>query len=177
MRTDLLKFSGPQEFFGNLQVLGAGIIEQALLGVEFRELQNAFERRLQLADLLVHRDALDGETLRGIGIANLLEAVGRFVDFPDARVEITHGVQHGQVLGVSLKDLFVLGNGVLELALLDVLLRSAQNFLFVKAETKCHKSADSSFFPAEDLLTKPGSLDRRAGTNCPGFSSPKGQHD
>ncbi len=77
---------------------------------------------------------------------------------PVAGVKIANGIEHRQVLGVGLKDLFVLGNGVLQLALLDILLRSAENFLFVEAETKRHKSADSSLLPPQIMLKKPESI-------------------
>ena len=105
------------------RVLGAGVIEKALLGVEFRQLQQALERGLELADLLVHRDGLDRETLAGIGIAYRLETFGGFVGFAEAGVEIADGVGDGQILGIVLEDLFVLSDGVLQFALLDILLR------------------------------------------------------
>ena len=119
----VLEFAGFQEFFGDLQVLGAGVVEQALLGVEFGQFQQALERGLELADLLVHRDGLDRESLAGIGIADSLEAFGGFVGFAEAGVEVADGVGDGQVLGIVLEDLLVLGDGVLQLALLDILLR------------------------------------------------------
>ena len=48
----LFEFSGAQEFFRHLQVLGARIVEQTLLGVKLGQLQNAFQRRLELAIFL-----------------------------------------------------------------------------------------------------------------------------
>ena len=54
----LLQFTGAQEFFGDLQVLGPGIVEQSLLRVELSQPQHAFQRGLELGKLLVHRDAL-----------------------------------------------------------------------------------------------------------------------
>src|SRR6202007_2338496 len=113
------------------------------------------------ADLLVHRDALDRKTLRGIGITHFFETLGGLVDLPVAGIEVAHSVQNRQILRVGLEDLFVLGNGVLQLTLLDVFLRSAENFLFVKAETKRHKSADSSSFPPNIDSRNLGSVDSR----------------
>ncbi len=138
----VIELTSFQEFFRDLQILGAGVIEQALLAVEFRELQQALERRLELADLLVHRDGLDRETLAGIGIAYSLETYGGFIGFAEAGVEIADGVGDGQVLGVVLEDFFVLGDGILQFALLDVLLRTGQNLLLVETK-QCHKSTNS----------------------------------
>ena len=125
-----------------MQVLRAGVVEQALLGIEFCKFQQALKRRLELANLLVHRDGLDRETLAGIGIAYRLETSRSFVGFAEAGIEIADGVGDRQVLGIMLEDFFVLGDGVLQLALLDILLRTGQNLLFVEAE-QCHKSTNS----------------------------------
>ena len=99
----VFEFAGFQEFFRDLQVLGAGVVEQALLGVEFGQLQQALEGRLELADLLVHRDGLDREALAGIGIAYSLEAFGSFVALAEAGVEVADGVGDRQVLGSFLR--------------------------------------------------------------------------
>jgi hypothetical protein len=133
-----------QEFFGHLQVLGARVVEESLLGIKLRQLQHALKRRLELANLLVHGDRLDRETLVGIGIAYSLEALGGFVDLPEAGVEIADGVSDREILGISLENLLVLSDGVLHLALLNVLLRSAENLLFVEPETERHMSTNSS---------------------------------
>src|SRR5258708_1253686 len=47
-----------------------------------------------------------------------------------------------------LQDFVVLSNGVLQLALLDKLLRGAENFLFVEAKTKRHRVRTPAFFPS-----------------------------
>src|SRR5579862_7384673 len=147
----LLEFSGAQEFFGDLQILGAGVVEEALLRVQLRQFKNAFERGFELRDLLVHRDALDREALCGVRIANTLEAFGGLVGLADARVEVADRIQDSQVLGIGLQDLFVFGDRVLQLALLDILLRSAENLLFVESETERHKGADSKLSPRRSL--------------------------
>ncbi len=59
-------------------------------------------------------------------------------------VEVANGVGDGEFLGVSFEDLFVLSDGILQLALLDEFLRSAESFLFVEAKTERHMIADSS---------------------------------
>ena len=59
-------------------------------------------------------------------------------------MQIAHRIQHGQVLGIMFQNFFVLGDRILQLTLLDTLLRSAEDFLFVETETKRHKIADSS---------------------------------
>ena len=99
---------------------------------------------MDLRNLLVHRDALDRETLRGIGIANTLKTFNGFGSIAETGVQVPHRVVHGKVFGIVFKNLLVLGNGVLNLALLDKLFRRTEKLLFVEAETKRHISADSS---------------------------------
>src|SRR5271169_912382 len=100
---------------------------------------------MELGDLLVHGDALDRETLCGIGIAHRLEAFNRFGNVAEAGVEIADRVVDSKILGIALQDLFVLSNGVLQLALLDKLFRGAENFLFVEAKTKRHRMRTPAF--------------------------------
>ena len=106
-----------------------------MLGVEFRKPQHAFHGSFQLAELLVHGDGFNGEALRGIGIANTLEALRGLVALSQARVKVTDGIQNGEVFRIMLQDFFVLGDGILQLTLLNELLRSAENFLFIETET------------------------------------------
>ena len=74
----LIKIAILHEVFGDLQILRAGVVEQALLRVEFRQFQRSIHARLELGDLLVHGNALDREALGGIGIAHRLEAFDGF---------------------------------------------------------------------------------------------------
>src|SRR5262249_4152529 len=124
--------------------------KKTLLGVKLGEPQHAFHGRFQLAELLVHRDRLYREALRGIGVANALERFCGFIVLADARIEVADRVHHGQVFGIVLENFFVLRDGVLELALLNELLRSTENLLLVEPETKRHRIADSGLrtFPA-----------------------------
>ena len=64
--------------------------------------------------------------------------------WPSRAVEVANGVGDGQFLGVGFENLFVLSDGVGQLALLDELLRSTESLLFVEAKTERHKIADSS---------------------------------
>src|SRR5581483_243493 len=57
------------------------------------------------------------------------------------RVQVADGVRNRQVLGIVLENFFVLGDGILNLALLDVLLRSGENLLLIESE-QCHKSVE-----------------------------------
>jgi hypothetical protein len=136
------------EVFGDLQVLGAGVVEQPLLSVQLRQFQRSIHARLQLGDLLVHGDALDGEALRRIGIAHCLEALDGFGVVAQTRVEIADGVVDGKILDIVLQDLFILSNGALQLALLDKLFRGAENLLLVKTKTKRHRVRTPAFFPS-----------------------------
>ena len=112
-----------------------------MLAVEFGQLQQALKRRLELANLLVHGDGLDREALAGIGIANRFKTLDRFVGLAQTRVEIANGIVDRQVLGIILEDFLVLGDGVLQFALLDILLRTGQHLLLIEAE-QCHKSVE-----------------------------------
>ena len=69
-----------------------------MLGIEFRQLQRSIHARLELGDLLVHGDALDRETLRGIGIANFFEALDGFGAVAEAGVEIADRVVDGEIV-------------------------------------------------------------------------------
>ena len=109
-----------------------------MLGVEFGKLQDALQRGLELADFLVHGNGLDRESLAGIGIAYILETIGSLLDLAEAGVEVADSVGHRQILGIIFKDLFVFRDGALQLALLDILLRSAEDLLLVESETKRH---------------------------------------
>ena len=153
MRTAFSSSPDFQEFFGDLQVLRAGVVEKALLGVKLRQLQQALKRGLELADFFVHRDGLDREALAGIGIAYSLETSGGFIGFAEARVKVADGIGDGQILGIVLEDLFVLGDGILQLALLDILLRTGENLLLVEAE-QCHKSANSRTWSSIKVLIR-----------------------
>ena len=140
----LLEVAVLHEVFSDLQVLRARVVEETLLGIEFRQFQRTVHARMDLGDLLVHRDAFYRETLRGIGIADTLETFDGFGSLAQSGVEVPDGVVDGEVLGIVLENLLVFRDGVLKLALLDKLFRSAEKLLFVKAETKRHRSADSS---------------------------------
>src|SRR5215472_9463113 len=83
----------------------------------------------------------------GLSIAHILEALGSLVGLADSRIQVAYRVQNGQVFRISFEDLFVFGDGVLQLALLDIFLRSAENLLFIKSEAKRHISADSKPSP------------------------------
>ena len=96
-----------------MQILSAGIIEQALLGVEFGQTQHRFRGDLQLAQLLVHSDGFNGETLRRISLANIFETLDSLLLLTAAGVEIANGVQYGKVFGIGFQNLFVFGDGVL----------------------------------------------------------------
>src|SRR5579863_4285521 len=140
----LFELTLTQKFFRHLQVLRPRIIEKTLLRVELGQPKHALERRLQLAELLVHGNRFDREALRGVSIAHAFETLHAFFAVAETRVEIPHGVHHRKILGVGFEDFFVLSDRVWQLALLDKLLRSTENLLLIEAKTKRHKSADSS---------------------------------
>ena len=48
-------------------------------------------------------------------------------------MQVAYGIQNREVLGIVLEDFFVLSDGVLQLALLDVLLGRAEDLRFVEA--------------------------------------------
>src|SRR5579863_1251466 len=140
----LFQLTFTQKFFRHLQILSAGIIEKTLLGIKFGQPEHALQRRLQLAQLLVHGNRFDGEALRSVSVANTLEAFHGLFGIAETRVEVAHGIHYREILGVGFENFFVLSNCVWQLALLDKLLRSTENLLLVEAKTKRHKNADSS---------------------------------
>ena len=95
------------------------------------------------------------EALGSVGVANALEGFHGLVALAETGVEVSDGVGDSEFLGVSLEYFFVLADGILQLTLLDELLRSAESFLFVEAKSKCHKLADSSsgFFPPPENIS------------------------
>src|SRR6202023_4091177 len=131
-------------------------IEEALLSVKLCQLQHALKRRLELADLLVHGDSLDRESLGGIGVAHTLKTVRGLVVIAHAGVEVSHGVTHREILGIILEDLAVLSDGILQLALLDILLRSAEDLLFIEPETERHRYELQPLVLSRKLRTIPG---------------------
>ena len=49
-----------------------------------------------------------------------------------AGVKVAHCIEDGEVFGIVLEDLFVFSDGVLQLALLDVFLRSTKNLRLIE---------------------------------------------
>src|SRR5205823_7529212 len=139
----LLQLSRTQEFFSYMQILSAGIVEQALLRVQLRQPKHPFQGRFDLRQLLVHGDCFDRETLAGISVADFFEALEGPLILAKTGVKIAYSVRNGQILGVSLQNLLVLSDSILQLSLLDILLRRAESLLFVESETKRHMSANS----------------------------------
>ena len=91
----------------------ARVVKQSLLRIEFGQLQRSIHARRELGDLFVHRDALDRETLRGIGIAHRLKALDGLLAVTQTRVQIANRVGDGEVFVVMLADFFILSNGIL----------------------------------------------------------------
>src|SRR5262249_36031455 len=75
----------------------------------------------------------------------------------NAGVEIAHGVQNGEILRVLFYDLVVLSNSSLQLALLDILLRCAEDLRLVEPEPECH-SLDKRVYASMLPKTDPKSL-------------------
>ena len=135
----LLQVPALHEFFGHLQILRPGIIEEALLGVEFRQLQRSIHARLELGDLLVHSNALDRKTLGGIRIADRFETLDRLFGIAQPRVQIANRIGNCKILFIVLADLLVFRDSVLQLALLNELFRGAENLLLVESKDKRHR--------------------------------------
>ena len=131
----LFQVVGLHEGVGHGHVLGAGVVVEALLGVELGQLQDAVSRAgIELGYLFIYGDGFDRETFGAVNVAYFFEVDRGLVVVADARVQVPNGVEDSQVLGVFLDDLFVLIDGVLQLALLHRLFRRGQNLLFVETE-------------------------------------------
>src|SRR5437870_12356644 len=109
--------------------MSAGVVEQALLRIKLSQPQDAFQRGFKLGELLVHRAGFYCETLRSVGIANALTAGNRLVVLAEPRVHVANRARHGEIFRISLPDLFILSDGILQFPLLDTLLRSAESRL------------------------------------------------
>ena len=132
-----------------MQILSSGIIKQALLGKQFREFQRAIERRLEFGDLLVNCNRFYGKTIGGVCVAHLFEIFDRAGVVANASVEIANRIQDGQVPRVGLQYLFVLRNGILELALLDVLFGRGKRLLLAKSKPENHRMPTPFSRPSE----------------------------
>src|SRR5208337_546495 len=87
-----------------------------------------------------------------VGIAHVLEALDRIVSVAEAGIKVAHGIHHREVLGIGFQDFFVLGDGVLQLALLDSFLRRVEYLLLIEAKTKRHKNGHSRSCLAPGVL-------------------------
>src|SRR5205823_5883638 len=112
---------------------------QALMVVEFSQLEGRFHTGLKLGQLLVHGNSFDGKTLVGVGFTHALEKRDCFFRLANAGVQVADGVEYGEVFGVGLYSLFVFGNGILQLPLLDVSFRGSKYLRSIEAKAKSHR--------------------------------------
>ena len=127
---------GAQVQLGQRGILRARIAKKALRAVEFGQLQHAIAGAgAKLGHLLVHGDGLDHEPVGGIGVGDFAEALQAVVETAHANIEVTDRVHHGEVAGIAFQDLFVLGDGILQLALQHKALRCLQDLRLVKAKS------------------------------------------
>ena len=109
---------------GDLHVLAAGVVEQALLGVQLCQFGNDFcGGRAELGQLLVNGNGFYGKTVLRILVPDSLEVLAGFLILSYPGVEVANSIEDSKIFRIFLDDLFVFGNGVLQLALLDKLLR------------------------------------------------------
>jgi hypothetical protein len=109
-------------------------------GVKLGQFGDGFgRRRVLLGNLLVHRNGFDREAFAGISLATAFETLGGLLSVSDLRIKVTEGIQHVEVARVFLGDLFKVGNGVVQLPLLDTLLRRSKGLSLVKTKTEHHK--------------------------------------
>src|SRR5579872_4769543 len=103
---------------GHLHVVDAGVIVQALLAVEFRQLGGVLRViRADLGQLLVNGNGFNGKAILCVLVADFLEVIGGLIVVAHARVEVPNRIQDRQVLGVFFNDLFVFRNRVGQLPL------------------------------------------------------------
>src|SRR5215813_2855993 len=115
----------------------------------------------QLGDLLVHRNGFNKESRHCVSIPDLLEATDCVGVISDTGVEVADRVQDGKVLRVLLDALVVFGDCGLQLALLDELLRRAEDLRLVEAKPECHRLSEriySSMLPQQAFKSPPNSL-------------------
>ncbi len=113
--------AGLQELVGDLHILGARVVEEALLSVKLRQFGQAIGGAgIEFGELPVNGNGFDGKAILRILVADFLEVSTGLVILADTGVEVADGVQDREVLGVLFDDLFVFGNGVGKFALLDI---------------------------------------------------------
>src|SRR5205807_9674448 len=100
-----------EELVRHLHVVAAGIVEKALLGIEFGQLDDCVRRhRGQLGQLLVDGNGFYSEAVLGVLVAYPLEVfAGSFV-LAHPGIEVSNGIEDRQVLGVLFNDFFVFDN-------------------------------------------------------------------
>ena len=121
------------------RVLYARVIVEALLGIELGKTDQRLERRgVQLRQLLVHGNGFHHKAIGGVGVPHFSEVIHRLVTAPEPGIQVADCIQNGEVFRILLENLFIFGNGVLQLALLHEFLSHAEKFFPVKTETERH---------------------------------------
>ena len=124
---------------GDDGVLRACVVIQALLRVKFGKTNKRIGAwRPELGQLLVHSDGLHHKAVRRVHVSYFSEVIGGPIGLPETGIKIPDGVEHREVLGILLGDLFVFGDGVLQLALLHILLSRTEYFRLVECKTERH---------------------------------------
>ncbi len=131
--------TGLEQMVRHLHVLGARVIEEALLGIKFGQLDARIDGAgIQIGELLVDGNGFYCEAVLRILVADFLEIYASLVVLTQTGMEVANRVEDSQVLGVLFDHLFVLGNGIGKLALLDMLLSRAEDLCLVETKPKCH---------------------------------------
>ena len=124
---------GLQVRFRDLQKKRARLAQHALLHVEIGELlERADFGRRQLGDFLVNRDGLAVEAIRKIDLRKPLEIFERVGHIALAGEQIAHRHQRGLILRVVAENLLIFGDGLGDLALVQILQRAFERFAFIK---------------------------------------------
>ncbi|MBK9088495.1 MAG: hypothetical protein IPL90_05405 [Holophagales bacterium] len=113
-----------EEVVGEDLVVALRLHPELLLDVELRELLVDVEaRRVELVDLLVHRDRPDVEAVAGVELGDAQEIDDRFVVPAEPDVEVAGLVQDVDVVRGLVEDLDVVLQRGIDLPLLQRLLR------------------------------------------------------
>src|SRR5581483_4512975 len=99
--------------FDGLHELLSCLASQALHLVEFGQLEHRLDGSgIQLCDLPVNGNCLDGEALLDIGIGQLVEESQGLSKVPLPNIQVSHRVQQGEVRRIVLQDVQVLPDGL-----------------------------------------------------------------
>ena len=124
---------GFQVRFGDLQEQRPRFAQHALLHVKVGQLLEWIDLiRGQLGDLFINRDGLAVESVGQIHLRQPFEVFERMGHVTLAGVEVAHRHQGGLISRIVTQDLLILGDGLVDLALVQILQSALERFALIE---------------------------------------------